>query len=143
MQGQLARWLVAAGMLAMASAGPVVGQGLGGKEITAVRPGKTVVRLFVDPELSQAHAIKSIPASAAGFPRPVLEEAPNGAMRTFFKTGSGEVDGWVHPQDVKSDLRANADCLVTQQAPGPLGAVRGANEGCVGAPAAGPGSKKK
>lgn len=143
MRGRIAWRLAAAGMLAMAAALPATGQSLGGKEITALRPGKSVVRLFVDPELTQAHAVKSITASAAGFPRPVLEEAPNGAMRTFFKTGTGEVDGWVHPQDVKSDLRADADCLVAQQTPGPLGAVRGANEGCVAPPAAGPGGKKK
>lgn len=122
----------------------VMAQVLGGKEILGPRQGRPAVRLFVDPDLKQQHTLKTVPATA-GFPLAVLEEAPNGALRIHFKSGADSIDGWAHPMDSRTDLKASADCLIAQQSAGPVGAVRGANDGCVNPnnlPPTGAGKKK-
>lgn len=122
--------LVVVALSLVSTAPSAVALGLGGKEIVGPRQGRPAVRLFVDPDLKQQHSLKTVPASA-GFPLAVLEEAPNGALRVHFKSGAESIDGWAHPLDARTDLKANAECLVAQQSVAPIGATRGANEGCL------------
>jgi hypothetical protein len=137
---QPARWALAA--LLVTVCGWAAAQDQGPRQITGPKPdSRTIIRLFADPELKNEHkSAKNVEAPKVKFPRPVLEEAPNGAVRTFVEVGGSTADVWLHPSEVKTGLKIDGSCIVAQRSTGPVGATRGANEGC--APSAGGGSKK-
>jgi hypothetical protein len=136
---QLARWAVA--VLTATVCGWSAAQSQSPRQITGPKPdSRSTIRLFVDPDLKREHAVKSIAAAAAKFPRPVLEEAPNGALRTFVEVSGSMADVWLHPSEVKTGLKNEGSCIVAQRSPGSVGAIRGAKEGF--APTVGAGSKK-
>jgi hypothetical protein len=105
------------------------------KQIIGPNPeSRKSIRLFLDPDLKRPHNAISLATSGTKFPRPVMEEAPNGAVKTLVEiSGGGMAEVWLHPSEVKTDLRADGNCLLAQRATGPIGATRGANETCVGA----------
>jgi hypothetical protein len=135
----LACWAVAA--LLITTSALAAAQDQGPRQIIGQKPdSRATIRLFSDPDLKKEHSTKSVAVSAVKFPRPVLEEAPNGAVRTFVEVNGGMADVWLHPSEVKTGLKNEGSCIVAQRSTGSVGAIRGANEGC--APTPGAGSKK-
>jgi hypothetical protein len=92
---------------------------------------RAALQLCDDAECKKTHALGSVPTASVTFPLQVLEQAPNGAVRTQIAIGGATATVWLRPTEIRTGLKTEGSCLIAQRSPGPIGATRGANEGCL------------
>jgi hypothetical protein len=124
------RWLGLAALVA--ASGTSHAQDASTLQVHGPKPlSRATLQLCEDAECKKPHALGSVPASGVPFPLPVLELAPNGAVRAEIPVGGKPATVWLRPTEIRTGLKTEGSCLLAQRSPGPIGATRGANEGCL------------
>jgi hypothetical protein len=125
------RWW--AGLMAVVMAGGIArAQEAAALQVHGPKPlSRAALQLCDDAECKKPHALGSVPTASVTFPLQVLEQAPNGAVRAQLVIGGAPAMVWLRPTEIRTGLKTEGSCLIAQRSPGPIGATRGANEGCL------------